>query len=216
MTAKHFTVARLLRADARQWWYHAQLRRQGNAAEARRREAESVRSSIAHIRLAHKNGGFLMIGRGGNTLHLGADGLSSAIRVSGLSHEACAALLAAGVRAIDTTTIPNDRIVEVGVRWPMLTVDSTPYRQPGEWRGAVPLAEAGPLDDVRVSEAAYRYAAVGATLSNFPQCDSCETFASLIALPDGRYRCDDCNTRTGEARDAALWADAEYPFTDNY
>jgi hypothetical protein len=46
-----------LRADARQWWWHAELRQRGQHAEARRLENASTRrliQSIRTMRIAHK------------------------------------------------------------------------------------------------------------------------------------------------------------------
>ena len=44
------TILRLLRADAKSWWYHKQLRERGNIAEAIKREHESMRSTIKLMR----------------------------------------------------------------------------------------------------------------------------------------------------------------------
>lgn len=43
-------VLRLLRHDARIWWWHAQLRKYGNHAEAIRLERESIRRVVRHFR----------------------------------------------------------------------------------------------------------------------------------------------------------------------
>jgi hypothetical protein len=43
-------VLRLLRADAKAWWWYAQLRSQGRVAEAIELERESIRSNVRFIR----------------------------------------------------------------------------------------------------------------------------------------------------------------------
>lgn len=44
-------ILRLLRRDARTWWYHAKLRREGNVPAARKAERISMRSSLRVLRL---------------------------------------------------------------------------------------------------------------------------------------------------------------------
>lgn len=43
-------VLRLLRHDARMWWWHQQLRKQGNIAEAVKLERASIRREVQFIR----------------------------------------------------------------------------------------------------------------------------------------------------------------------
>ena len=43
-------ILRCLRYDAERWWYHRALRRQGQIAEARRLERDSVRSALHDFR----------------------------------------------------------------------------------------------------------------------------------------------------------------------
>ena len=45
-------VLRALRADAREWWYHQALRKEGNIAEAQQRERSSIRSAVRSLREA--------------------------------------------------------------------------------------------------------------------------------------------------------------------
>lgn len=44
-------ILTLLRHDARSWWYHAKLRAQSRIPEARIKERETIRHSIAVLRL---------------------------------------------------------------------------------------------------------------------------------------------------------------------
>jgi hypothetical protein len=59
------SVYSLLNHDARTWWFHQQLRKQGQAAEARRRERQSIRSNVRHLRNCKKNGGYCYVKPGG-------------------------------------------------------------------------------------------------------------------------------------------------------
>jgi hypothetical protein len=67
------SVYALLDNSARSWWYHAQLRKQGNAQEARKRERQSIRRDVKMWREIKANGGYavalhnrhlIFIGRG--------------------------------------------------------------------------------------------------------------------------------------------------------
>lgn len=51
----------LLNAEAKQWWYHAQLRKSERANEARRLERISVRSMLGALRATSKHNGYLLI-----------------------------------------------------------------------------------------------------------------------------------------------------------
>lgn len=55
------TVYTLLNRNVKAWWYHAQLRKQGNPTEARKRERASLRSSVSSLRNCLKNGGSLIL-----------------------------------------------------------------------------------------------------------------------------------------------------------
>lgn len=46
------TILRALRADAREWWWHRQLRQQGHVAEARALERADVRANVRTLRAA--------------------------------------------------------------------------------------------------------------------------------------------------------------------
>lgn len=59
------SIYALLNQDTKRWWYHAQLREQGNHEEARRRERQSILSSVETIRNAY----FFSVGAHGWTIY---------------------------------------------------------------------------------------------------------------------------------------------------
>ncbi|KPJ96744.1 MAG: hypothetical protein AMS18_00360 [Gemmatimonas sp. SG8_17] len=59
----------ILDREAKAWWYHAQLRRQGNVVEARKRERQSIRRDVEQFRSALECGGLLQIGKGGHVFY---------------------------------------------------------------------------------------------------------------------------------------------------
>lgn len=46
------TIYNILNTDAKRWWYHRQLRDQGNDKEARKRERQTIRQDIQKLRSA--------------------------------------------------------------------------------------------------------------------------------------------------------------------
>ena len=150
---EYFAVARQIRAKARAWWYHQDLRRWGNFTEARRREHDSIRSCIRQLREAREAGGFLHIGRGGSTFYYTEDS-----RVEYCGHDT-QWITDAGILTVDTTTVPNEDIWTVGVKWPIVVVQR-------ETRYVRPFAECGSLDYCRIGDMLEHYRAVGATIMN--------------------------------------------------
>ncbi len=51
----------LLNAEAKQWWYHVQLRENENTNEARRLERNNIRSMLETLREACRHNGYLII-----------------------------------------------------------------------------------------------------------------------------------------------------------
>ncbi len=96
---------RAIRQSARDWWYHRELRAQGQHEEATKREHRSCRDSVKTLRTALKSGGFLSIGRGGVTLYVDAN-----TRVEGYCADSGDALAARlmGIPWVDTTTVPDE------------------------------------------------------------------------------------------------------------
>lgn len=106
------TLLRALRAEARAWWYHADLRRRGNLTEARVRENRSIRDDLKTIRTAR----LATIGRGGSTVFLSNNSrLTASWEMPILAHLACP--------VVDLRTISDDKIVRFAVSGPMVNVD---------------------------------------------------------------------------------------------
>ena len=145
---------RILNNQAKVWWYHRHLRKQGLEEEARQREREAILDDVRVLRAALQNGGFLTHGRGGWTLHYGkwnrvespCPGLDAAIP------QACLLL---GIPVLDTTTIPDERIREV-INFPI----ANPFPDPE------PEGGYGPFDHAPFEYVARRYVALGATAYN--------------------------------------------------
>ena len=65
-------VLRVLRAEARSWWQHRELRRTGDFDEARRLERQTIRRDLGYLRAAINNPtAYVSCGEGGTILHLG-------------------------------------------------------------------------------------------------------------------------------------------------
>lgn len=65
-------VLRVLRAEARSWWRHRELRRTGDLDEARRLERQTILRDLGYLRTAINNpNAYVSCGGGGTILHLG-------------------------------------------------------------------------------------------------------------------------------------------------
>ena len=65
-------VLRVLRAEARSWWRHRELRRTGDLDAALRLERQTIRRDIGYLRAALNNpNAYVSCGGGGTILHLG-------------------------------------------------------------------------------------------------------------------------------------------------
>ena len=113
-TSRAALVLRELRASAKEWWYHTDLRRQGHIEEARQLERAAVRSMLGEIRATLANDGWLQIGRGGATLHY-----SPNAHVEGLHPHHIRACIAAGIPTLDSTGMKVEDVYELAVRGPM-------------------------------------------------------------------------------------------------
>lgn len=122
------SVYSLLNRDAKNWWYFKQLRDQGAISEARCKERGSIKSKIDTLRHCIKSGGYVNVGRGGWSIHY-ADGQLQGY--GGVSDPIVQAAIKAGIVVIDTTTIDDDKIVDIAFKCPMVAVgrkaDSAPY-----------------------------------------------------------------------------------------
>ena len=65
-------VLRVLRAEARSWWRHRELRRTGDLDEAHRLERQTILRDLGYLRTAINNpNAYVSCGGGGTILHLG-------------------------------------------------------------------------------------------------------------------------------------------------
>ncbi len=65
-------VLRVLRAEARSWWRHRELRRTGDLDEACRLEPQTISRDLGYLRTAINNpNAYVSCGGGGTILHLG-------------------------------------------------------------------------------------------------------------------------------------------------
>ena len=65
-------VLRVLRAEARSWWRHRELKRNDGLDEARRPERQTISRDIGYLRVALNNpNAYVNCGGGGTILHLG-------------------------------------------------------------------------------------------------------------------------------------------------
>lgn len=119
------TLYALLNDEAKRWWYYRQLREQGNVAEARRKERESIRSTIKTIREAQKYpAAYMSWGAYGMTFHYSRNS-----RLSGGDPKFYAEICRRfGIPVIDTRSIPVERITET-ISIPMISdiPDDPPY-----------------------------------------------------------------------------------------
>ena len=146
----------ILNGDAKAWWYHAKLRRDGNVIEARRRERQSILDKVASLREALDNGGFLSIGRGGWSLNMSRHHRLIGYDTS-VSFPIARACLLLGIPILDSTTIPDERILET-IRMPMAVPEREADAEPGGGYHGLSYA---PFPVV-----ARMYAGLGATVYN--------------------------------------------------
>ena len=70
-------VLRVLRAEARSWWRHRELRKSGEQEEAGRLERITIRRDLGYLRKALSNpNAYVSCGGGGTILHLGLSWVS--------------------------------------------------------------------------------------------------------------------------------------------
>ena len=146
----------ILNGDAKAWWYHAKLRRDGNVIEARRRERQSILDKVGSLREAITNGGFLSIGRGGWSLNMSRHHRLSGYE-SDIDFPIAQACILLGIPILDSTTIPDERILET-IRMPMAAPEGEADAEPEGGYHSFSLA---PFPVV-----ARMYVAIGATVYN--------------------------------------------------
>mgnify|MGYP001385164972 CR=1 FL=1 len=125
---------RMLDAEARRWWWHAELRRQGKAEEARRMERQSIRTRLGWLRQAW----LVVVGRPGNvTLHLEPSERGWG-HVEGLEPQQTLDLVARyrpDVPIVDVRHCPDEAaLIRLVIRGPMLAMLKADPPQPdGTW-----------------------------------------------------------------------------------
>ena len=146
----------ILNADAKNWWYHAKLREDGDVEEARKRERQSILSKASSLREVVSNGGFLTIGRGGWSLNMSRHHRLSGYD-GGIDFPIAQACVLLGIPILDSTTIPDERILET-LRLPMPVPEGEEDAEPEGGYHSFSLAP--------FSVVARMYAALGATVYN--------------------------------------------------
>lgn len=147
------SVYSLLDQNTRRWWYHRQLRDNGEIQEARRRERRSIRDAIRSFRETIKNGGYLSVGRGGWTLHI--DNGHTWSGYGEMDEPIVQAAMRIGIPTINTLTMSFDNALQT-ISLPMVgisRIDDPPYRS---------------LSYAPLQYVAEEYRKLGATLYNFP------------------------------------------------
>jgi hypothetical protein len=119
----------ILDSNARGWWYHRQLRADGNNCEARRRERESIRSSVRTLRSALKWDSVVVVGYGGTRVQyrsrcLGQDSALSESCLSsisgGMDSYMVRAALLLGLPVLDLTALGEVELAPWVYRGPLL------------------------------------------------------------------------------------------------
>lgn len=153
------STLRILRENARVWWYHQKLREQGDHEEARQREHQSVRHAIGALREAKKNSGYLTMGHGGGSFMYAPH---ASITSFGESAPYFPVAIRMGLLVIDVRTADFDKLSDVTIRGPLPAFPGQPHDAP-----PYSSLSCAPLEYI---VAQYRH--IGATLYNDPWADT--------------------------------------------
>lgn len=156
-TANEFMIMYLLTQKAKAWWYHAELRKKGEHAEAEKREQASIAHNLDNLR----NATWVHIGEFGQTIYqerkFRENGHSdSKVELhGGWDNELIVCAYLAGVPIIDTTTVTMENRYK-GLKLPLVAkhaddLDDPPY---------------GPLDFAPLHVVALMWLELGATIYN--------------------------------------------------
>lgn len=96
-------ILKLLRQDSKSWWWHAQLRKNGENKKASKLERESIKSKINTLRKAM----YFSIGRGGATVWMNDNSYLSTYSDTAVIE--CCKLL--GIKGYDTREINDFDII---------------------------------------------------------------------------------------------------------
>ena len=128
-------VLRILRAEARSWWRHRELRRTGDLDEARRLERKTISRDIGCLRAAINNpNAYVSCGGGGTILHLGLTTVSLYAPVERFPLADLAVRL--GTPLIDCRTV---RDIIAFANLPKVTMDGTVDPEPWKSSSRIPL-----------------------------------------------------------------------------
>jgi len=142
-------VFRAIRGEARNWWYFQKLRKQGDHAEAKKREIHETRLIIKSIRKIK----YIHIGRGGHTVWYSADHRLEGYK-SDINNPYLQYLIARGIAILDTTTVPDVNLVQLA-RISMIALPPV-----------VPENKFGALNYESLKYVASEYKKLGATIYN--------------------------------------------------
>jgi len=123
------SVYKILDGAARAWRYPRQLHEQGKDDEARAVERQSILSRVQLLRQCLENKGFTMVGRGGTTVYYKGRGRLE-ICSSDVNRPIVQCCIRLGIPVCDSTTIPDDQIIEV-VGFPMAVTNPDPEPENG-------------------------------------------------------------------------------------
>tara|TARA_R110002074_G_scaffold188926_1_gene354673 strand:- start:36 stop:506 length:471 start_codon:yes stop_codon:yes gene_type:complete len=128
-------VLRVLRAEARSWWRHRELRRTGDHDEARQLERQTVSRDVGYLRAALENpNAYVSCGGGGTILHLGLTTVSLYAPVERFPLASLAVRL--GTPLIDYRTV---RDIIAFANLPKVTMDGKVDPKPWTASSRVPL-----------------------------------------------------------------------------
>jgi len=128
------TTYSLLNQEAKRWWHHANLRKQGRLSEARQKEREHIRNSIKNLKECY----WFSVGRGGFTLHGrfipsangGSQGNLQGYGKGSVYSEAIA-IAKPSVPRVNTLTVPEDMMVKM-IKIPMAQDRESRFDQPNK------------------------------------------------------------------------------------
>ncbi|CUH60038.1 hypothetical protein [Thalassobacter stenotrophicus] len=128
-------VLRVLRAEARSWWRHRELRRNDGLDEARRLERQTISRDIGYLRVALNNpNAYVSCGGGGTILHLGLTTVSLYAPVERFTLADLAIRL--GAPLIDCRPV---RDIIAFANLPKVTMDGTVDPKPWTASSRIPL-----------------------------------------------------------------------------
>lgn len=123
------TTYALLNKDAKAWWYHAELRKNGNARKARELERRSIRHSIETLRAA-RQGGCMFVGRGGWSISYKSTHGDATLSGYGDGDPYATIVRRLGIPFIDSRHLAVDKVARIAISGPMYRPGETPSEPP--------------------------------------------------------------------------------------